>query len=35
VALIAKNTGWSRAEILRLPFAEFKAHVIMFTPDRP
>lgn len=28
--MIAKHTGWSRAEIMALPFAEFKAHVDLF-----
>lgn len=30
VALIARNTGWSRKDILQLPFAEFKAYADLF-----
>lgn len=30
MALIARQTGWSRAEILGLPMAEFKAYTKLF-----
>lgn len=30
VALIARNTGWSRTDILHLEFAEFKAYADLF-----